>query len=89
MDYYGRLGRKVEIFWDKISLTSCKWPSFNASGTETPVSHQFLADSLFIIISSWVLRNGSPLYIDQDGVKIWEQNLFNRLQMDQFECARH
>ena len=27
------LGKKVEIFWNKISLTGCKWSSLNAPGS--------------------------------------------------------
>ena len=40
-------GKKVEIFWDKISLTVCKWSSLNAQSTDTPVSHPLLNESLF------------------------------------------
>ena len=39
MVYYGELGKKMEIFWDKISSTGCKWSSLNAPRSETPVSH--------------------------------------------------
>ena len=40
MVYYGWLGKKVEIFGDKISLTACKWSSLNAPGSETRWCHQ-------------------------------------------------
>ena len=40
-------GKKVKKFWDKISLTVCKWSSLNAQGTETPVSHSLMSESLF------------------------------------------
>ena len=39
--------RKLEKIWNKISLTGCKWSSLNIQGTETPVSHPFLGESLF------------------------------------------
>ena len=39
------------IFWNKISLAGCKWSNFNATGSETPVSHSLLGDSLFPIFS--------------------------------------
>ena len=44
--------RTIENFWDKISLTGCKWSSLNAPGTDTPVSHSFLGESLFLIFPS-------------------------------------
>ena len=37
---------------------------------------------------SGVIRNGSPQYGRKEGGKFSEQNLFNRLQMVQFECPR-
>ena len=30
MVYYGELGKKVESFWNKISITGYKWSSLNA-----------------------------------------------------------
>ena len=47
MVYYGRLGKKVEISWNKISFTGCQWSSLNAPGSGTPVSHSLLKSSLF------------------------------------------
>ena len=47
MVYYGRLGKNVGNFWDKISLTDCKWSSLNAQGSETHWSHPLLKNSLF------------------------------------------
>ena len=35
-------GKKVEILWNKISLTGCKLSSLNAPGSETPVNDPFL-----------------------------------------------
>ena len=35
--------RKAEQFWNKISLTGCKWYSLNAPSTETHVSHSLNA----------------------------------------------
>ena len=35
-------GKKLEIFWNKISLTGCKWSSLNAPGSHAPWNH-FLA----------------------------------------------
>ena len=54
-------GKKVKIFWNKISLTGCKWSSLKAPGSETPVSHSLLSESLFPIFSpcSFLL---SPLW---------------------------
>ena len=40
-------GKKVEILWNKIRLTGCKWSNLNAPMSETPVSHSLLSDSLF------------------------------------------
>ena len=37
MVYYGMLGEKVETFWDKISLTGCKWSNLDAPGSGTPL----------------------------------------------------
>ena len=51
MVYYGRLGRKVEKFRAKISLTGCKWSSLNAPSTETPVSHSLLGEFPFPIFN--------------------------------------
>ena len=45
MVYFGCLGKKVEIFWNKISLTVCKWSSLNAPWSETPVYNSFLESS--------------------------------------------
>ena len=36
----------MEIILNKISLTGCKWSSLNAQGSETPVSHSFLENSI-------------------------------------------
>ena len=33
MVYNGRLGKKVEIFWNKISLTGYNWSILNAPGS--------------------------------------------------------
>ena len=49
MVYHGRLGKKLDIFLNKICLTGCKWSHLNASRSETPVSHSLLCDSLFSI----------------------------------------
>ena len=46
-------GEKVEIFWNKISLTGGKWSSLKAPSTETLVSHPFLGESLFLISTLW------------------------------------
>ena len=75
--------RKVEIFWNKIILTGCKWSSLNAQSTETPVSHSRLT---FAAPLSGVIRNWTPQYKDLKGVKFLEQYELKRLQMVQFEC---
>ena len=31
--------KKLEISWNKINLTGCKWSNFNAPGIETPLSY--------------------------------------------------
>ena len=36
--------KKLLNLGNKIGLTGCKWSSLNAPGTETPVSHPFLAE---------------------------------------------
>ena len=36
MVYYGELGKKVKCFWNKISLTGCKWSNSNVPRSETP-----------------------------------------------------
>ena len=38
---------KVESFWNKISLSGCKWSSLNAPGTESPVSHSGWENFIF------------------------------------------
>ena len=38
---------------------------------------------------SWVIRNWTSQYERQEGGKIREQNLLNRLQMVQFECPKY
>ena len=45
--------QKLKIYQNKSDSTGCKWPSLNASGTETPLSHQFLelGEIPFLIIS--------------------------------------
>ena len=40
-------GKEVSFFWGKISSTGRKWSSLNDPGTETPVSHSLLEESLF------------------------------------------
>ena len=70
--------RKVEIFWNKISLTGCKWSNSNALSTETPVSHSLSNESFFSISApaasflplSGVIRNRSP------SIKVRKRNFF-------------
>ena len=38
--------KKVEICWEKISLTFRKWSNLNAPTTETPVSHPLLGTTV-------------------------------------------
>ena len=40
-------GKKVDIFWDNINHTGCKWSSLNAPITETPVYHPLSEESNF------------------------------------------
>ena len=47
MVYYGRLGKKVENFLNKISSIGCKWARLDAPRSETPVSQSLLESSLF------------------------------------------
>ena len=42
MVYYGRLGKKVDFFWNKISLTGWKWSSLKAPGSYNPWWHSLL-----------------------------------------------
>ena len=41
--------RMMEKFQNKISPTGCTWPNLNAPSTETPESHPFFGESLFLI----------------------------------------
>ena len=72
MGYDGRLGEKVGTFWTKISLTGCKWSSLNAQGTETPVSHPFWGDSLFLIFPV-TAATAAPLRLDYPTVVFWSE----------------
>ena len=84
-------GKKLESFWNKIRLTGCIWSSLNALGSETPVSHLLLGDSIFAIffpcsfLPSW---GNKELDLPVWKVKILEQNQLNRLQMVQYECSK-
>ena len=80
--------KKMEIFWNKISSTVCKWSSLNAPGTETPVSQPLLSESLFSYPAplSGVIRNWTSQYKGQEGKHFLGKNQLNRLQMVQFEC---
>ena len=40
--------KKLENLWDKFSLTGCKWSSLNPPSTETPMTHPFWGESLFL-----------------------------------------
>ena len=40
--------KKLEIFQNKIGLKGCKWSSLKATGTETPLPHPFLRESLVL-----------------------------------------
>ena len=51
--------RKVKKSWNKISLIGCKWSCLNALGTETPVSHSLMSESLFPISSPWCFLSSS------------------------------
>ena len=42
MVYYGRLGKKVDFFWNKISLTGGKWSNLIALGSYTFWCHPLL-----------------------------------------------
>ena len=70
-------------FWDKISLTGCKWSSLNALGTENPVSHSLLGESHFPIFSSCsllrpsaVIRNWSSQYEGKSGDIFWRRSAY-------------
>ena len=86
----------MEIFWNKISLTGCKWAILNAPSTETPVSHSLLEESLFFISApaasllpfSGVIRNWTPQYERSEGGNFLEQNQLSRRQMVQFGCPK-
>ena len=71
--YYGKHGKKVDILWNKISLTGCKWSSLNAPGTETPVSHPVWVNSLFSFLPSflWGSKNWHVVFIMGIMVKRW------------------
>ena len=60
-------GKEVRIFWSKISSTGCKGSSLNDPGTETPVSHSLLEESLFSFPAplSGVIDNWTPQYESQ------------------------
>ena len=72
-----------------MSLTGCTWSSLNAPSTETPVLHQFLVESLFLISPLWGNKKWEPQYKDEEVGNIFGQIQLNRLQMVQFECLKH
>ena len=78
------------------SSIGCKWSNLNAQGSEAPMSHSLLEESIlpftasapsFLHISG-VIINGSTHYKGQEGENILEQNQLNRLQMVKFDCPR-
>ena len=81
--------RKLEVFWNQISSTGCKWSSLDAPGTDSPVSHPFLGESLFLISSLWGNKKRELQYKDEEAQKNLEPNKLNRLQVVQFECPRY
>ena len=58
-------GTNLENCWDKISLMGCKWSSLNVPGTETPLSHEWLDDSLFPF-SAFVFRIPASVFTEID-----------------------
>ena len=82
--------RMVETSGNKISRIGCKWSnSIAPTIVETQLFHPLLGESLFLIFSSGLIRNGSPQYKDQDGRNIWEHNQQKPLQMVQLECPKY
>ena len=76
-----KAGKKVELFWTIISLTSSKWSSLNAPWLlkrsiffwVIPFS-QFSAPAAFFPPLSGVIRNGSSQYKGQEGGNFGNQN---------------
>ena len=64
--------KKVEHFWDKISLTGCKWSNLNAPRSETPVSHSLLGDSLFPIFSPCCFLSSSLWGNKELSLPLWK-----------------
>ena len=83
--------KKLENFWNKISLAGGKRSRLSAPGTGTPVSHSLLEESHFSFPAplSGVIDNWTPQYESQEVGKCMEQNQLNRLQMVQFECPKY
>ena len=54
--------RDIKIFHNKMGLKGCKWPSLNAPGTQTPLSHSFLEFeiSIFSLLALWGNKNWPP-----------------------------
>ena len=71
--------RKVEIFWNKISLTGFKWSSLNAPSTETPVYHPFFGQSPFLIYIICGNKKWEPQYRDEEAPKL--EKLWNKISL--------
>ena len=69
--------RKMEIVWNKISSTGCKWFSWNAPGSGTPVPHSLLGDSLFPIFSLSFFLSSSLWDNKKRELPVWRPGRWN------------
>ena len=75
MVYYGRLGKKVDILWNKNSSTGCKWSSLNVSGSYNPWLRWLLrfaegAHLSFISERCLAPRRAAMLFVDAERMGI-------------------
>ena len=73
-------GKKLEHFWNKISLTGRKRCYLNALSTETPASHSLLEEFLFLPLH--LLFGVSPSMKNKKVDNFWEK------LMVRFECPK-
>ena len=79
----------MEKFGNKINLSGCKWSNLNTLGTETPVSHSLLSDSLFpyfqpllppsVLPLFGVIRNWTSHFPSMKGRKV--DNFWNKFRL--------
>ena len=91
MVYYGRLGKKAELFWNKISLTGSIWSSLNAprSYTQTHThTHiiKFLKRKMYFRLYRSSLRPSSFVIRDKDHERARKQRRLERQMSVWINC---